>query len=78
MRINIPRLLSTTTLLALVWMNSHWSIAVSLFLLGLNDGFIRRALVKEIRYRKERSRTERKIFIKLKKLRQDYNKFAGK
>lgn len=71
MIIKLVRLALTILLLVLVWMNSHWSVALTLTLLAVTNEALRSVIAEEKRYRKDREKAEFRLFKRAKKLRQE-------
>lgn len=64
----------TIALLGGVWINAHWTVALAITLLALNDTLIRYVLGKEMEYRKQRQKAEHNLFRKLKKMKESMKK----
>ena len=71
---NIIRTVLSILLIILVWMHSHWSVAITITLLVANDIMICHALKEERMHRIARQRAENKMFRRMKKIRNRLDK----
>lgn len=74
----IMRIGLSIILLVGVWMNAHWTIALTMTLFAVNLESTRLYLRQEQGYRVERQKTEWKLFKKAKKLKQDIENLQDK